>query len=93
MIGRLFPGDHLMHRIVACESNFVHYTTDGDVLRGRVTPADTGVMQINLDIHGKRVEQLGLNVEKLEDNLKYGKMLYDESGHVPWVCLRHIARN
>lgn len=78
-----------MLAIVECESGFVHYQTDGGVLRGRVTPADTGVMQINTDIHGARLEQLGLNVEKLEDNLKYGLMLYEESGHRPWVCYTH----
>lgn len=72
--------------VIACESQFIHYHKDGSVLQGRVTPADTGVTQINTDIHGERLKKLGLDASDLTDNLKYARILYEESGVTPWVC-------
>ena len=81
-----------MYSVARCESNFVHYKSGGGVLRGRVTPADTGVMQINLTAHGDTVERLGLDMENLYDNLAYARMLFDREGIRPWVCRNHITQ-
>lgn len=77
--------------IAKCESNFIHYTSDGNVLRGRVTPADSGVMQINKGYHEEEAIKLGLNLDDLYDNLAYARHLYDAEGVTPWVCNNMVA--
>lgn len=71
-------------KIAYCESRFTHYLKDGTVLKGRITPADEGALQINKDYHGTRMERLGLDAENLMDNLKFGRILYNEQGTQPW---------
>lgn len=76
--------------IAKCESGFTHFLKDGSVLRGKVHPPDSGVMQINVKAHGERLKKLGLDPTDLEDNLKFARILYNESGVHPWVCARMI---
>ena len=45
---------------------------------------DTGILQINSSVHGKRAKQLGYNLNTLEGNLGYGLLLYQEEGVRPW---------
>ncbi len=80
-----------MLSVAACESGFVQYLPHGGVLRGHVTPADTGTMQINLDYHGDEVERLGLDMTDLYDNVTYARILYEDQGAQPWVCSRMVA--
>jgi hypothetical protein len=54
------------------------------VVQGRQVPEDTGVMQINKTYHAKTAAKLGLNLDKLDDNLAYAKYLYDTQGVQPW---------
>ena len=70
--------------IAQCESSFRHTLRDGSVLRGKVNSADVGVMQINLNAHGERLRKLNLNPLKLEDNVRYARILYGEKGTKPW---------
>ena len=51
---------------------------------------DGGVFQIHVPVHGKRLEELGLDIWDPEDNIKFARMLYDESGWRPWVCTKII---
>lgn len=81
-----------MVNIGGCESGFVHYLPTGGVIKGRVTPADTGVMQINMDAHGKEVERLGLDMTDLYENLVYARILYEREGVTPWVCRNMVAK-
>lgn len=81
-----------MLAVVGCESNFTHYTKDGNVLRGRVTPADSGALQINKTYHEKTAEKLGYNLDNFWGNLAYGRTLYDAQGERPWVCSRTVAK-
>jgi hypothetical protein len=74
----------VMIQIARCESTFRHILADGSVLRGKVDPADTGVMQINTRYHGKTAEDLGLDLNDLEDNLAYARNLYERQGTQPW---------
>ena len=74
----------VMIQIARCESTFRHTLSDGSVLRGIHDPADTGVMQINLRYHGKKAEELGLDLTDLYDNMAYARDLYSRQGTKPW---------
>lgn len=74
----------IMVQVARCESTFRHTLADGSVLRGVVDKADTGVMQINTRYHGARAAELGLDLQKLEDNMAFARALYNEQGTRPW---------
>lgn len=74
----------VMIQIARCESQFRHTLSDGSVLKGKVDPADTGVMQINARYHGAEAEKLGLDLTKLYDNMAYARDLYKRQGTQPW---------
>lgn len=82
-----------MIQIAGCESEYRHYTSNGNVLRGRVDNRDVGVMQINEGYHLETSKKLGINIYTLKGNLDYAKHLYDKKGTQPWVnskpCWQH----
>ena len=49
---------------------------------------DGGLWQIN-SIHDSRLLELGLDKYDAEDATKFARLLYDESGWIPWVCFWH----
>ena len=49
---------------------------------------DGGLWQIN-STHNKRLEQLGLDKFDPEDATEFARLLYEESGWMPWVCYWH----
>jgi hypothetical protein len=79
-----FAKTPVLAEIAFCESRFTHYTISGNVLRGRITPEDVGVMQINEYYHEKTAAKLGINLETLDGNLAYAKYLYETQGTQPW---------
>lgn len=79
-----FRDEPILTEIAWCESKFEHYTDDGTVLRGEITPKDIGVMQINEYYHGKTADILGYNIHTLEGNMKYARWLYEREGTKPW---------
>ncbi|QQR65150.1 hypothetical protein IPH92_01035 [Candidatus Kaiserbacteria bacterium] len=76
----------VMIQIARCESQFRQTLADGTVLRGKVDPADTGVMQINMRYHGEEARELGLNLEDMYDNMAYARDLYERQGTRPWTA-------
>jgi len=74
----------VMIQIARCESHFRHTLADGSVLKGRVDPADTGVMQINKRYHLDTADKLGLDLGNLYDNMAYARNLYERKGTQPW---------
>ncbi len=76
-IRETFPEEsETMVRIAKCESNFNYKV---------VSPTnDHGLLQINQAAHGKRLAELNINALTVEGNLKYARMLYDESGTNSW---------
>ena len=70
--------------VARCESTYRQFSSNGGVLRGLVNPADVGVMQINEWYHGKKADDLGLDLHTLEGNLAYAKYLYEKQGVQPW---------
>ena len=74
----------VMVQVARCESTFRHTLPDGSVLKGRVDPADTGVMQINKRYHSDAAIKLGLDLNDIYDNMAYARHLYEEQGTQPW---------
>lgn len=74
----------VMIEVSRCESGWTHYKEDGSVLRGRVDARDSGAMQVNKGYHEKAAQNMGLNIDVLEDNLAYARHLYNEQGLQPW---------
>lgn len=80
-----------MVAVIKCESGFVHFKADGTVLKGRVTPQDTGVAQINKDYHEKRARELGFDLDSVYGNLAMARYIFDRDGANAWVCNRQVA--
>ena len=74
----------VMIQVARCESTFRHTLADGSVLRGRVDPRDTGVMQINKGYHEQAALKMGLDVDDIYDNMAYARHLYETQGVQPW---------
>jgi len=74
----------VMIQIARCESQFRHTLADGTILQGRVDPADTGVMQINMRYHGEKARELGLDLKDRTDNMEFARDLYLRQGTKPW---------
>lgn len=74
-----------MVAIIGCESDFVHYKSDGSILRGRVDARDSGLGQINTFYHPN------VDVDNFWENLTYTRNLYDAEGTIPWVCRNLVA--
>jgi len=83
-VRKYFSDIPVMIQVARCESTFRHTLEDGSVLRGKVDNRDTGVMQINTYYHGETAEDLGLDLENLEDNMAYARSLYERQGTQPW---------
>lgn len=84
-----------LKEICACESmgqpdiEPQHFDADGNVLRGRINPDDTGACQINAYFHKETAESMGLNLEKEKDNIAYAHWLYEQQGAQPWSWSKH----
>ena len=81
---KYFPGDDKIKKIVKCESNFIH-EKNGEVLKSHTN--DYGIMQIN-QLWLPEAKELGLDIFKLEDNIKMGKHILDKQGYDAWFCNR-----
>lgn len=72
--------------IARCESTFMQYDKNGQLVRGRVNNADVGVMQINEKYHLETASKLGYNIHTVEGNVAYAKYLYENQGAAPWLA-------
>ena len=81
-----FADNKILIDIARCESQFRQTEKNGTVLRGRVTPADVGVMQINEKYHLKDATKLGYDIYTLEGNMAYARYLYEKQGARPWLA-------
>lgn len=70
--------------IARCESNYRQFDQDGMIVRGRVDPADIGIMQINERYQGATAKKLGMDIYTVEGNVAYARHLYEEQGLKPW---------
>lgn len=84
IVREYFEDIPIMIAVAKCESHYRHTVSDGSVLRGRVDPDDTGVMQINKRYHEDTAIKLGLNLDDIYDNMAYARYLYEKQGTQPW---------
>lgn len=81
----------LMLVIARCESGGGlngsprQFGPDGTYLKGKVVPADTGVLQVNKTYHLARAQKLGYDIETLAGNMSYARLLQKEQGYWPWI--------
>jgi len=77
----------IMIKISRCESGLRQTKPNGEVI---VSPTkDYGLFQINLASHKETLEEMKLDHNKLEDNIKYAKYLFDAQGTAPWFMSKH----
>jgi hypothetical protein len=76
--------------IARCESGYRQFEADGvTALRGRLTPDDIGVFQINEYYHLANSRRLGYNIHTLEGNVGYAMWLLQTQGSQPWFWSKH----
>lgn len=88
IVREYFKDIPVLIQVARCESHFRHDLSDGSVLKGKVDPADTGVMQINKRYHEKAAADLGLDLNNIYDNMAYARHLYEKLGTQPWSASR-----
>lgn len=86
LIRATFPEDpHTAVAVANCESSLNPKAYNPTNNNGST---DGGLWQIN-SIHDSRLLELGLDKYDAEDATKFARLLYDESGWIPWVCFWH----
>lgn len=78
-IDKVFPDAPIMHDVMRCESG-----GNNDAYNPTNNSHDNGLFQISDLYHGPRVRSLGLDVGNPADNIRFARILYDESGLQPW---------
>ena len=85
----------VMHRIAQCESRGQHWTTQGQVVRGKRNHHDLGLFQINTHVWGQKAQELGYDLYTPEDNTHMARYLFEHYGSVPWqssaACWSHLS--
>lgn len=84
-INDYFADIPVLAEIAKCESQFRQFNSSGDVLKGKKNRYDRGVMQINVLYHAEKAEDLGLDINNLDDNVAYARYLYEKQGAKPWM--------
>lgn len=79
LIREEFVDAPIMVEVARCESTFRNVCS---------TTGDCGPLQIN-QVHLKTLEMLGLDRTKIEDNIEFGRILYNEQGLKPWYNSKH----
>lgn len=68
-------------KIATCESSLRQFDDKGQVVKSKT--GDSGLFQIN-QVHKKQLDEMKLDPDKLEDNIKYAKHLFDTNGLKDW---------
>lgn len=79
-----FADTPILAKVGACESRNRQYNSNGGVLRGEKNTYDRGVMQINILYHQEKADELGLNLNSIDDNVAFARYLYEKYGSKPW---------
>lgn len=81
-----------MVEVARLESGFVHYKENGQVLKGKITPADIGLMQVNCDYWCDDAKRLGLDLYNIVENVQMARHIYDTEGITSWVAFnQHLT--
>ena len=77
-IRKVFPeSPNTFIRIAECESGLLEKSHNAKT-------NDNGIFQINEMYHGKEMKKLGLDANNVQDNLKFARILYEQSGTASW---------
>lgn len=84
----------VMQRIATCESGNKHYKSNGQVVTNANNngSVDIGRFQINEKIWGKKAGEMGLDLTKEEDNIKFAMWVYENYGTEDWYASRGCWR-
>ena len=77
-----------MRKVAICESGGKH-VVNGKVIRGRLTPADVGLFQINTKVHLTTAKRFGFDVFTEKGNIAYAMYLYRKNGLRDWSASQH----
>lgn len=85
------PEAQTFYNIVDCESDFLQWKDDGDVVISHTM--DIGISQINLDTWDLKMTELHLDIFKSwKDNVKMAHYIYKTQGFDAWVCYKKTIR-
>jgi len=84
-INDYFADIPILTKIAKCESQYRQLDSSGEILRGEKNRYDRGVMQINILYHAETAENLGLDINNIDDNVAYARYLYEKQGAKPWM--------
>lgn len=81
-----------LKRICSCESSWSgkaddeprQFNPDGTLRRGRWSPNDVGMCQINTEVHGEYAKHLRLDLAEEQGNIIFANILFTEQGSRPW---------
>lgn len=88
LVEAIFGPTSPMIPTLQCESSFRQFDSSGVILRSSTN--DVGIAQINVEAHGQDAMERGIDIYTIEGNLKYARLLFDQSGTLPWVCAKMI---
>jgi hypothetical protein len=74
-----------MVAIAGCESHYRQFDAVGNVFRGEINNLDVGVMQINERYHLQAATKLNIDLDTIEGNMNYARLLYEREGTTPWA--------
>ena len=72
--------------IAKCESGIRQFNEDGTVLTSRTS--DKGIFQIN-QVHWKKAKELNLDIDTIDGNIAYAKLLKENNGTRDWHMSAH----
>lgn len=72
--------------ISRCESGLKQFNEDGSVLLSKTS--DKGLFQIN-QVHWQTAKDLGIDINTIEGNIAYAKLLKEKNGTVDWKASKH----
>jgi hypothetical protein len=87
-IEAVFGTSSPMVAIAQCESSLRQFEAPNHVLRGRQVESDVGIFQVNVEYHGSKAKEMGINLYTLDGNIQYAKYLYDRNGTKDWLASR-----
>lgn len=89
LIERHFGVGSFMVDIARCESGLQQFNKDGTVLRGRITPKDIGLFQINEHYWLEESERIGLDIYSIDGNIKMAEHILKTQGRTAWAWSAH----
>ena len=71
--------------IAQCESEFTQFNKNGTVLHGGTDNSMIGIYQINAPVHTAYAKSIGIDINTVEGNLAYARLLYKREKTAPWI--------